>query len=234
MTPTISAVLENRVSCVLDKFSTEEHRCGAIAFLRNVKPLLQNGPQCGLVALQMAASSLGLPMIGIEQIHRLAKEKGFTNRGEMFSVEWLNELALAIWPTLQGTIRDMPTAEELSELLKNECAVLVPYDCDKNNEPVIRNGNTAHWCIVVGYLCCDLNESELVWSKQKPTCFDNMYVFCLHGKSRHFALWKYADLFESNANLNEIGEKRRTDGEIYILPCEGFAALKRKCLILHL
>lgn len=66
-----------------------------------------------------------------------------------FAVDWLYELALLIWPTLRGTVEHMPTPERLTALLREQCAILVPYDCDKNNEPIIRDGNTAHWCIVV-------------------------------------------------------------------------------------
>uniref|UniRef100_A0A915AMT2 Actin maturation protease n=1 Tax=Parascaris univalens TaxID=6257 RepID=A0A915AMT2_PARUN len=234
MAPILSALVEIRVDRLLEQLSTEESQCGAIAFLRDVGSILQNGPQCGLVALQMAAASFGLPSVDVQHIHRLAKERGFTNRGEMFSVDWLCELALLIWPTLRGTVEYMPTPERLTALLREQYAILVPYDCDKNNEPINRDGNAAHWCIVVGYLCPDRSQSQLIWSVQEPISHDNMHVFCLHGKSRHLALWKYTNLVESNANLNEIGDKRMTDGEIYVLPADGAAALKYKCLILHL
>uniref|UniRef100_A0A915ARV2 Actin maturation protease n=1 Tax=Parascaris univalens TaxID=6257 RepID=A0A915ARV2_PARUN len=89
MAPILSALVEIRVDRLLEQLSTEESQCGAIAFLRDVGSILQNGPQCGLVALQMAAASFGLPSVDVQHIHRLAKERGFTNRGEMFSGELL-------------------------------------------------------------------------------------------------------------------------------------------------
>ncbi|VDK22981.1 unnamed protein product [Anisakis simplex] len=85
----------------------------------------------------------------------------------------------------------------------------------------------------VGYLCQDMSRTELEWSKANASQadYEHMYLFCLHGKSRHLAIWKYMDLVESNANLNKFAKRRLLDGESYILPSEGVRALKQKCLV---
>lgn len=59
-----------------------------------------------------------------------------------------------------------------------------------------------------------------------------LYVFALHGKSRHFALWNYESLVASNANLFEFSLKKSKDGYEYVLPKEGLEGLRCKCLVI--
>jgi len=54
---------------------------------------LQEGPQCGIVALAMSGSENLL----VQEVQDLAKSKGFTNKGEMFSVENMAELAKSVF-----------------------------------------------------------------------------------------------------------------------------------------
>uniref|UniRef100_A0A0M3K070 Actin maturation protease n=1 Tax=Anisakis simplex TaxID=6269 RepID=A0A0M3K070_ANISI len=136
------------LSRVIEQFSSAqseeaESGSGAIAYLRDsVVSILQNGPQCGLVTLQMAATSLRLPAVDVEHILKIAQQKGFTSRGE---IDHFSGIGCYDMASLRGVIRDLLEAEEL---LRADSAVLIPYDCDKNNEPVILHGDCAHWCIV--------------------------------------------------------------------------------------
>ena len=50
---------------------------------------LQDGPQCGIVALVMSGSE----KFQVQEVQDLAINKGFTNKGEMFSVENMADLA---------------------------------------------------------------------------------------------------------------------------------------------
>ena len=70
------------------KFSPEEGGGQLVSYNRQTTPRLQEGPQCGLVALAMAGDNIDL-----EQIVRTAKERGYTKQGEMFSVEDMASLA---------------------------------------------------------------------------------------------------------------------------------------------
>ncbi|XP_063038100.1 actin maturation protease, partial [Melospiza melodia melodia] len=58
-----------------------------LLFHRPVPPLIQNGPQCGLVALAMAGALLGppRPQLGLGALLETARARGYTRHGEMFS-----------------------------------------------------------------------------------------------------------------------------------------------------
>ncbi|KAA0714846.1 UPF0692 protein C19orf54 -like protein [Triplophysa tibetana] len=57
-----------------------------LLFNKYVPSLIQDGPQCGLVALWMAAHLLQPPkIVSMETVVQTAKDKGYTAQGEMFS-----------------------------------------------------------------------------------------------------------------------------------------------------
>ncbi|XP_026935405.1 actin maturation protease isoform X4 [Sagmatias obliquidens] len=58
-----------------------------ILFCADLPSLIQEGPQCGLVALWMAGTLLA-PLSGtpLERLVQVAMERGYTAQGEMFSV----------------------------------------------------------------------------------------------------------------------------------------------------
>lgn len=59
-----------------------------ILFCADVPSLIQEGPQCGLVALWMAGTLLAPPSgIPLERLVEMAMERGYTAQGEMFSGE---------------------------------------------------------------------------------------------------------------------------------------------------
>ncbi|VDK25220.1 unnamed protein product [Anisakis simplex] len=78
-----------------------------------------------------------------------------------------------------------------------------------------------------------MSGTELEWrnANASQAHYEHMQVFCLRGESGHLGIWRYANLVESNANLNEFAKRRLLDGESYILPSEGVRALKQKCFI---
>ncbi|XP_062965777.1 actin maturation protease isoform X6 [Cynocephalus volans] len=57
-----------------------------ILFCADLPSLIQEGPQCGLVALWMAGTLLSPPSgIPLERLVQVAMERGYTAQGEMFS-----------------------------------------------------------------------------------------------------------------------------------------------------
>ena len=71
----------------------------------------------------------------------LAKSRGFSNQGEMYSAENLAHLAEEFYgvkcSVISNAFEDQHST--VSQLLKGS-AVLVPYDADKNNKPCLENG----------------------------------------------------------------------------------------------
>lgn len=65
------------------------------------------------------------------------------------------------------------------------------------------------------------NTLSKVATAVSPDC---LYVYALHGKSRHVALWNLDQLIKSNQNLMELGEERMNDGRSYLLPEGGVRA----------
>ncbi|XP_036897880.1 UPF0692 protein C19orf54 homolog isoform X3 [Sturnira hondurensis] len=66
-----------------DRFRSDLHW---ILFCADLPSLIQEGPQCGLVALWMAGTLLVPPSgIPLERLVQMAMERGYTAQGEMFS-----------------------------------------------------------------------------------------------------------------------------------------------------
>ena len=120
-----------------------------VCYNQPTTPRLQEGPQCGLVALTMAGDNIDL-----EEVVRIAKERGYTKQGEMFSVEDMASLARTV---LDREVEVVETSQLLDSLqvmsrLSQGRAVLVPYDCDHNHTPSMLGGTKAHWALITGFL----------------------------------------------------------------------------------
>lgn len=68
----------------------------------------------------------------------------------------------------------------------------------------MKGGATAHWAIICGYV--DGGDEE------------KFYVLACHAKSRYVSAWKFADLQQSNDNLHDLGTKRKSDENVYLIP----------------
>uniref|UniRef100_A0A914HK95 Actin maturation protease n=1 Tax=Globodera rostochiensis TaxID=31243 RepID=A0A914HK95_GLORO len=188
-------------------------------FVHQMRSELQKGPTCGFAALLMALRCSHC---------QLAEE------GELFSAAWMCELVERLWPKkYQLNPTQFPTANAIIQHLisgksasERRCptTVLVPYDCDKNFEPCNRQGNAAHWALIIGFVLLELQNGEEIHHN-----FDNehlLYLVALQGKSRHPALWSYSALRESNGQLNVPTPKGN-----FRLASEGLAAIKGKCVL---
>lgn len=155
--------LEVQRACFFSKIctSTSPKEC---VYLK-VKPILQVGPTCGLVAIAMIMQ--GRPTAG--DCMKQARELHYTNNGEMFSAKWLldilnrkitSSLVCCLHPEkLRSYLYsgDLNT-EFIKEKLKMHCLILVPYDADRNHSPCLKNGHSAHWALLVGYLIDENND----------------------------------------------------------------------------
>ena len=155
----------------------QEAACGStnVAVLTwtrsSVRPVLQNGPMCGLVALSMASQQLPRPQpqpqgptlrawedgCDPESLLERARDLGMSRHGELFSAEWMLQLATESikFHHCSGKVC---RAEELLgsplaliDSLLSGRALLVPYDADKDHTPCLRGGRKSHWCLLVGF-----------------------------------------------------------------------------------
>lgn len=151
-----------------------------ITYVKHIRPVIQNGPMCGLVALTMASNmlldsrrtsasvkdplkdtSLSETEKHPESVLEYAKQAGFTKQGEMFSVEYMQEIA-EHHLSMSAKIINLESLiqQSLLELLVSENnAVLIPYDADKNHTPCQAKGHKAHWCVLVGFALTLINKT---------------------------------------------------------------------------
>ncbi|XP_071962039.1 actin maturation protease-like [Antedon mediterranea] len=203
-----------------------------------VTAVLQNGPQCGIVALCMASQLLCPQVLTPDIVFDTAKLHKFTTYGEIFSVKTMCKLASILMDCEAIQLPDgLDDFETVFKHLDDGCPILVPYDKDESTAPCCRNGNKAHWAVVLGYLLPNVPPS-LVSTLNQDKCFPNLYhkpknvdlsseltshiqhnrssvyVYAKQGKSKHLGVWSYQDLILSNNNLmewqadkNEVNEK---------------------------
>lgn len=87
----------------------------------------------------------------LDNLLDMARSKGYSHQGEMYSTENLGQLAKEFYglgcQVISYGFEDHHFI--MSELLKGS-AVLVPYDADKNHKPCLENGHKAHWALLTG------------------------------------------------------------------------------------
>lgn len=222
-----------------------------------VPSLIQNGPQCGLVALWMAAQ-LRQPQMNIEMdtVTQTAVDRGYTAQGEMFSAENMAMLAEEVCcckvELLSGGLRDKNAASIIKHLW-NRQPVLIPYDEDFNHAPCTRSGQKAHWAvgsgILLGFDQGSLNtqhvlpDPSLSWL-HLPTdacpCPINssqpreVHILAKQGKSLRYQIWSLDCIAESNDQLRMMDPQKENSGTQYVLPEGGVeAGLMGQAVLLH-
>lgn len=151
-----------------------------------------------------------------QELFDQAVSLSFTKQGELFDIEFLENLAFKY--NLKCKIFDLITNDDLIKWIVTNHIVLIPYDCDLNHEPCLKNGHKAHWCLIAGYMCPHQNEDlvNIDSNYEYSAEAHEFYCICMHGKSQFKTLWKLDSLVKSNQQLNEVGPLRNRNE--YLLP----------------
>ncbi|XP_029923504.1 actin maturation protease [Myripristis murdjan] len=229
-----------------------------ILFNKYVPSLIQDGPQCGLVALWMAAH-LRQPQLGVDMdtIVQTALKRGYTAQGEMFSAHNMAQLAEEVCACraelLTGGLRGDNAAAIITHLCDGQ-PVLIPYDEDFNHEPCQRSGHRAHWAVASGVLLGldqgSMSQEHIQPDPSLPWLFlpsdlsspcpvptagvREAYILAKQGKSLRYQLWSLDCVAQSNEQLRMMDPQRASDGTLYVVPEGGVeAGLAGQVVALH-
>ncbi len=160
--PLINNVASQQVEADHDDTTTRN----VVSYVQSVRPVLQKGPMCGLVALTMASELLN-PTSCHEasssqsnthpgSILEFARHTELTKHGEMFSTQYMKRIVQEHLSLKAEVLQTESLSEmKLIELLLSTTkTILVPYDADKNHTPCLAKGHKAHWCLLVGFVLC--------------------------------------------------------------------------------
>ena len=214
-------------------------------FCSHVPPArLQEGPQCGLVALSLAAATRGLTCTPGE-VQELAIKRGFSLQGEMFSASDMADLSKELVGGGEVmTINLVHDAVWLVNVLAQGRQLLAPYDCAANHSPCLEGGKKAHWALVCGFAWkaeeCKGTPLDLApgwfWRDEVPDPSELMgevMLLARQSKSLVLGLWDREELVQSCLNLKAINPKRGEECK-YVIPEGGIeAGLAGKMVLLH-
>ncbi|XP_068106895.1 actin maturation protease isoform X2 [Hyperolius riggenbachi] len=212
-----------------------------LLYNNHIPSLIQEGPQCGLVALWMAGGLLNATQdITLGGIVETAISEGYTTLGEMFSaadMASLAELVLGCRCEILSGGMDGENKQRILSHLMSGLPILIPYDEDFNHEPCQRNGHRAHWAVISGVLLGLQNGSFIpdpevsdLYHPPPGTLAPNtrdiaqIFLIAKQGKSLRYQLWEYSSVSRSNSQLQQLDPKRASDGNPYVLPEGGVQA----------
>lgn len=109
--------------------------------------------RCGLVALAIISQTYSQP-VSVSQLLAEARVRGFTQYGEVYSVDFMSTLAAEYLPEHRPEIivDDQNSIDTISQALINGTVILAPYDADFNHAPCLKRGHKAHWALLVGII----------------------------------------------------------------------------------
>lgn len=102
--------------------------CNPIKYnYKSLNGYIQDGPQCGLVALTMCRGSPNKDTVNL--LYDYAKTKGYTFNGEIFSVDDMADLAKYYLPcnTVVNIFEGNLFSIRIKDFLLDEGMILVPY-----------------------------------------------------------------------------------------------------------
>lgn len=182
----------------------------------------------------MAARLLNLQLT-VEDALKVAREKQYSNHGEMFSVAQMKDLIESLTQAEVVLHRDINSnsLKILDHVMKG-WPLLVPYDSDANHEPAVKGGHRAHWAVILGFCVLELddekcardlkpllersNSNEILNLDERPN--NLLMVLAKQGKSRYIKWWKFDQLCYSNQGLDNINPKIHCseNGLDFVLP----------------
>lgn len=176
----------------------------------------------------------------LETILSSARNQGLSGQGELFSAPDLAKLGNSLLKNVRFEAGNWNSAEQVLEALENGQLVLIAYDKDGNNEPCLKDGAKAHWCVVNGYIVpgegggrtlnvelggsavtLEASFEEMDSKRSISTDTEWLYLLCYHGKSLHQAIWPFKDLWDSNSNLFQVGPDVLGQPDKYVFPKDG-------------
>lgn len=143
-----------------------------------------------------------------------------TYRGEMFSAYNLANLAETYYQgEISAKVWNKPwDSKFLKRMLKGLLEgqlFLIPYDTDKRNNPCLNHGNTAHWCLLKGFI---IGTTEKVTLEQNVSCVKQSD----YGNFVYFYNLEDISTIELSKDFSPIGISRQTSmSEEYDLMIEG-------------
>ncbi|XP_028274743.1 actin maturation protease isoform X1 [Parambassis ranga] len=220
-----------------------------------VPSLIQDGPQCGLVALWMATHLLQPQLsVDMEAVIQTAVSRGYTAQGEMFSAANMALLAEEVCgcraELLSGGLSGDNYTAVIAHLWGRQ-PVLIPYDEDYNHEPCQRSGHRAHWAVASGVLLGvdqgSVSQEHIQPDPSLPWVFltsdtgspcpvgcREVYILAKQGKSLRYQLWSLDSVSQSNGQLRMMDPQRANDGTQYVVPQGGVeAGLAGQTVLLH-
>lgn len=92
--------------------------------------------------------------VTVSQLLAEARVRGFTQHGEIYSVDFMSTLAAEYLPDHRPEILvDLQNCpDSLTHALANGAMILVPYDSDFNHAPCLKRGHKSHWALLVGLI----------------------------------------------------------------------------------
>lgn len=115
----------------------------------DVIAITQNGPTCGLTALNMLTGGIPTP----DDLLKYAKEQKFTNHGEMFCTKHLMQLAVHIFnkidhPVAIECFSGQLNCDRIKTELRNGACLLVAYPFFLKNKKKETNLNIYSLCVI--------------------------------------------------------------------------------------
>ncbi|XP_075555311.1 actin maturation protease [Dermacentor variabilis] len=201
---TVLGVLERQ----LHRITAGSEEAIVVSRMSPLRPVLQEGPQCGLVALSMASQLLQDHPVSVDTLFGKAKSLQFTKKGEMFSVGNMKALAeTCLQNPCSKIVRSSHRQREelIRHLLEGKPAV-IPYDSDGNFEPCLKRGHTAHWAVLHG-ICMVLQSS----------CIEEMLVDTTEVDSKCSRIFHIRNIIPEEVllELTQLAESPETSVFVY-------------------
>lgn len=88
----------------------------------------------------------------VTQLYEDARLRGFTQHGEVFSVDFMDILAAEHLPDCKPNVLEnlQSCSDSITDALVHGDRILIPYDSDFNHAPCLKRGHKAHWALLVG------------------------------------------------------------------------------------
>jgi hypothetical protein len=214
----IHVPLEERLEELKEAISSHPSRRDWYYRLLSLPWQAQIGPSCGLAALRMVReyfwTDSNSPEQQLPSLLGEAQERGYTNDGEIFNANHLQDLA----DTICGIECDMLTTLELTpkamdKILSTGGVLILPYDSNARTRlPTQLLGQSAHYGVIVGLLIgldssggkgLELNileDSAIVGNAT------TIYLLVQHSLSSKLSIASWSDFMESNQQLVSVDE----------------------------